>query len=96
MIYLNMTLDIIREMEIYMDLNKSGIELLNKGVADVKYPGFKFSIGKLAIILLVLDILLYFTLANNIVNIIITALFLITIATHIVKTYYEVYIKWKK
>ena len=107
MIYLNITLEMIRELEVYMDLNENGIglldkceslkeELLNKGVADVKYPGFKFSTGKLAIILLVLDILLYFTLANNIVNIIITALFLITIATHIVKTYYEVYIKWKK
>lgn len=107
MMYLNETIDIIRELEVYMDLNENGIELLNKceslkeelinkGIDDIKYPSFKFGLGKLAIILLVLDIILYFTLANNIVNIIITALFLITIGTYMAKTYYEVYIKWKK
>ena len=74
---LNETIDTIRELEVVLDLNEDGIELLkeceakkekllNKGMADVKYPTHRIISGESAIVLLVLDILLYFTLGNAI------------------------------
>ena len=94
---LNEAIDTIRELEVILDLNEDGIELLKeceaekekllkKGVADVKYHTHKIHTGKSIIVLLVLDILLYFTLGNIIINLIITALLLIMVIISLIRT----------
>lgn len=93
---LNETIDTIRELEVILDLNEDGIELLkeceaekekllNKGIPDVKYPTRKIHPGKSVIVLLVLDILLYFTLGNIIINLIITAWLLIIVILSLIR-----------
>ena len=97
---LNEAIDTIRELEVVLDLNEDGIELLkeceaekkkllNKGIPDVKYPTHKIHLGKLGIALVILDILLYFVLGNIIINLIITALVLIIAILSIIKILYE-------
>ncbi len=99
---LNKTIDIIREIEINIDLNENGInllkecekekqELLNLGVADVKYSKYTFNLNKLFCILLVLTILLQFIHVNSIIKTIVFTLLLITLVTIIARKIYEIY-----
>lgn len=100
---LNKTMDIILDIEVKIDLNENGIkllkecekekqELLDLGVADVKYSQYTFNLSKLVYILLALAILVRFLPVSTTIEVIVTTLFLITAVAMLAKKLYENYI----
>ena len=97
---LNKTMDIILAIEIRADLNEEGIkllkdcekekqELLNMGIADLKYSKHTINLSKLVYIFLALAILVNFLPVNSTVKLAANIIFLITAVASLAKQIYE-------
>ena len=97
---LNKTMDIILAIEIRADLNEEGIkllkdcekekqELLNMGIADLKYSKHTINLSKLVYIFLALAILVNFLPVNGTVKLAANIIFLITAVASLAKQIYE-------
>ena len=97
---LNKTMDIILAIEIRADLNEEGIkllkdcekekqELLNMGIADLKYSKHTINLSKLVYIFLALAILVNFLPVNGTFKLAANIIFLITAVASLAKQIYE-------